>query len=169
MTASSSTLQKSAIFDLISLERKRSVRHSRMSGWIPILSSSFTECCVGLVLSSWAAAINGTKVTWTNRVCSRPSSWRIWRIASMKGNDSMSPTVPPTSTMTTSTSCATFFIAALISLVTWGKWRRMRSEEHTSELQSPCNLVCRLLLEKKKKKYNRVFIHYEIEEENIVN
>src|SRR6266850_5288038 len=29
---------------------------------------------------------------------------------------------------------------------------RARSEEHTSELQSPCNLVCRLLLEKKKKK-----------------
>src|SRR2546426_7420723 len=29
-----------------------------------------------------------------------------------------------------------------------------RSEEHTSELQSPCNLVCRLLLEKKKKTYN---------------
>src|SRR5256885_11480612 len=27
-----------------------------------------------------------------------------------------------------------------------------RSEEHTSELQSPCNLVCRLLLEKKKQK-----------------
>src|SRR5256885_8406918 len=30
-----------------------------------------------------------------------------------------------------------------------------RSEEHTSELQSPCNLVCRLLLEKKKKNINR--------------
>src|SRR3989454_2222773 len=29
-----------------------------------------------------------------------------------------------------------------------------RSEEHTSELQSPCNLVCRLLLEKKKKKHD---------------
>src|SRR5256885_12466945 len=29
--------------------------------------------------------------------------------------------------------------------------RAWRSEEHTSELQSPCNLVCRLLLEKKKK------------------
>src|SRR2546426_2001949 len=28
---------------------------------------------------------------------------------------------------------------------------KQRSEEHTSELQSPCNLVCRLLLEKKKK------------------
>src|SRR5256885_12991644 len=33
-------------------------------------------------------------------------------------------------------------------------WRR--SEEHTSELQSPCNLVCRLLLEKKKKK-NKIY------------
>src|SRR2546426_6184574 len=31
-----------------------------------------------------------------------------------------------------------------------------RSEEHTSELQSPCNLVCRLLLEKKKKKHRAV-------------
>src|SRR5256885_7999717 len=30
-----------------------------------------------------------------------------------------------------------------------------RSEEHTSELQSPCNLVCRLLLEKKKKACER--------------
>src|SRR5256885_10478945 len=30
-----------------------------------------------------------------------------------------------------------------------------RSEEHTSELQSPCNLVCRLLLEKKKKTAQR--------------
>src|SRR5256885_9836802 len=32
--------------------------------------------------------------------------------------------------------------------------QRGRSEEHTSELQSPCNLVCRLLLEKKKSKYD---------------
>src|SRR2546426_9285095 len=31
-----------------------------------------------------------------------------------------------------------------------------RSEEHTSELQSPCNLVCRLLLEKKKKKSDHI-------------
>src|SRR3989454_2131179 len=30
-------------------------------------------------------------------------------------------------------------------------FQHARSEEHTSELQSPCNLVCRLLLEKKKK------------------
>src|SRR5256885_8373806 len=33
----------------------------------------------------------------------------------------------------------------------WSAWWARRSEEHTSELQSPCNLVCRLLLEKKKK------------------
>src|SRR5258708_31683509 len=35
-----------------------------------------------------------------------------------------------------------------------------RSEEHTSELQSPDHLVCRLLLEKKKKKRNRNLIQY---------
>src|SRR2546427_7412817 len=39
----------------------------------------------------------------------------------------------------------------------WGRWRAFRladsrSEEHTSELQSQSNLVCRLLLEKKKRK-----------------
>src|SRR2546426_6552496 len=37
-----------------------------------------------------------------------------------------------------------------------GRWLcKVRSEEHTSELQSPCNLVCRLLLEKKKKHRRR--------------
>src|SRR5256885_3753556 len=35
---------------------------------------------------------------------------------------------------------------------------KVRSEEHTSELQSPCNLVCRLLLEKKKKKRQKEVI-----------
>src|SRR5256885_11548122 len=39
--------------------------------------------------------------------------------------------------------CQTFMVAFLLA--------NKRSEEHTSELQSPCNLVCRLLLEKKKK------------------
>src|SRR2546426_7680526 len=53
--------------------------------------------------------------------------------------------------------------AGMIVIVPQGTWHRFhspggvslmtatRSEEHTSELQSPCNLVCRLLLEKKKK------------------
>src|SRR2546426_2670687 len=37
-----------------------------------------------------------------------------------------------------------------------GEWR---SEEHTSELQSPCNLVCRLLLEKKKTRQRRQSVY----------
>src|SRR5256885_12048978 len=37
---------------------------------------------------------------------------------------------------------------------------RPRSEEHTSELQSPCNLVCRLLLEKKKTNNSTQHIDY---------
>src|SRR5256885_10224445 len=43
-------------------------------------------------------------------------------------------------------------LAAAASLRPAAALGSMRSEEHTSELQSPCNLVCRLLLEKKKKK-----------------
>src|SRR5256885_6022242 len=51
------------------------------------------------------------------------------------------------------------------SMANWSPHMRMglrkgsvqsRSEEHTSELQSPCNLVCRLLLEKKKKLFSYV-------------
>src|SRR5256885_11844996 len=48
--------------------------------------------------------------------------------------------------------------AAAISAPQWYTSPRtsaIRSEEHTSELQSPCNLVCRLLLEKKKKTHTR--------------
>src|SRR2546426_4243886 len=50
--------------------------------------------------------------------------------------------------------CETMATAALPVVTATGGGRfesTMRSEEHTSELQSPCNLVCRLLLEKKKK------------------
>src|SRR2546426_8422877 len=36
-------------------------------------------------------------------------------------------------------------------------YANLRSEEHTSELQSPCNLVCRLLLEKKKKHLSEAY------------
>src|SRR2546426_9187861 len=44
-------------------------------------------------------------------------------------------------------------VAARMAVEDFGaakKGMKVRSEEHTSELQSPCNLVCRLLLEKKK-------------------
>src|SRR5688500_19375814 len=40
------------------------------------------------------------------------------------------------------------------SASSWPPWR---SEEHTSELQSPCNLVCRLLLEKKNTLFPSIF------------
>src|SRR2546427_6656542 len=40
-----------------------------------------------------------------------------------------------------------------------GKTKDQRSEEHTSELQSQSNLVCRLLLEKKKKTQNTSCLH----------
>src|SRR5690348_17410026 len=40
-------------------------------------------------------------------------------------------------------------------VITWPEGMKLRSEEHTSELQSPVHLVCRLLLEKKKKKQQK--------------
>src|SRR2546426_1708836 len=43
--------------------------------------------------------------------------------------------------------------------------KSLRSEEHTSELQSPCNLVCRLLLEKKKKNNE----HYTLTSTEIIS
>src|SRR4051794_41454046 len=47
-----------------------------------------------------------------------------------------------------------------------GRLRRPRSEEHTSELQSPVHLVCRLLLEKKKKN-RQVSFHLVIREDRV--
>src|SRR5215210_3144583 len=52
ITALSRTLQNSESFLRSSFGIGRSVRQSRMSGWMPIESSSFTECCVGLVFNS---------------------------------------------------------------------------------------------------------------------
>src|SRR6266566_6546468 len=60
---------------------------------------------------------------------------------------------PPRSTLFPYT---TLFRSFCIGQAVWrpksfpGSHYQARSEEHTSELQSPCNLVCRLLLEKKK-------------------
>src|SRR5256885_7512424 len=56
----------------------------------------------------------------------------------------------------TSSVCAIAIVAVVGAVLGQSgapvEWKTYgRSEEHTSELQSPCNLVCRLLLEKKKK------------------
>ena len=69
-----------------------------------MLRSAATECWVGLVFSSPDGADVGQQRDVQKKHVSRPISWRIWRIASRNGWDSMSPTVPPTSVMTTSTS-----------------------------------------------------------------
>src|SRR4051812_50004794 len=54
-----------------------------------------------------------------------------------------------------------------VSAMALPPWHRSRSEEHTSELQSHVNLVCRLLLEKKKKKnmqeYTTLDIQYAVQ------
>ena len=86
--------------------RPPSERQTTMSGWMPMRRSSLTECCVGLVLSSPAWPMYGTSVRWMNMQRRRPTSTGNWRIASRNGSDSMSPTVPPISVITTSTSCA---------------------------------------------------------------
>src|SRR5256885_11041496 len=63
---------------------------------------------------------------------------------------------PPRSTLFPYTTLFRSFAEALAAGEAHARARRhrrlseQRSEEHTSELQSPCNLVCRLLLEKKK-------------------
>src|SRR4030067_875302 len=53
-------------------------------------------------LGAAGAAMWGSQVTWIWSVFSRPRSARIWGGASRNGSDSMSPTVPPTSTRTIS-------------------------------------------------------------------
>src|SRR5258708_30137333 len=73
---------------------------------------------------------------------------------------------PPRSTLFPYTTLFRSFVAGAalgvpvgVSILTWANpahVRRGRSEEHTSELQSPDHLVCRLLLEKKKNKGWRV-------------
>src|SRR5216684_5568592 len=63
------------------------------------------------------------------------------------------PKAPPaTSTSPFGSSVAVSFVRAVIMLA-------IRSEEHTSELQSRLHLVCRLLLEKKKKHVLYLYLH----------
>src|SRR2546426_1398495 len=56
----------------------------------------------------------------------------------------------------------TQWTVTILLVAVWLAFAGVRSEEHTSELQSPCNLVCRLLLEKKKQKTRTTILrcHY---------
>src|SRR2546430_13299421 len=60
------------------------------------------------------------------------------------------PSAPPTATAMSNVSV----LCQAMTALTW-----LRSEEHTSELQSQSNLVCRLLLEKKKITPRRTHLH----------
>ena len=120
MTAFSGTLVNRAILRRSLSGSGFSLRQTRMSGWMPIERSSFTECWVGLVLSSPAAAIQGTRVRCMKMAWSGPRSVRIWRMASRKGKDSMSPTVPPISTRPTSKPSVASKMQRLISSVMCG-------------------------------------------------
>ena len=93
-----------------------------MSGWMPMDLSSLTECWVGLVFTSWAAEMYGTRLTWITRVLPGPCSLRYWRMASTNAWPSMSPMVPPSSVITTSAwVCSSMRRKrSLISLVTCG-------------------------------------------------
>src|SRR5437762_10474883 len=54
-------------------------------------------------------------------------------------------------------TCGTFLLSSSVAGYLFFRSGQMRSEEHTSELQSPMYLVCRLLLEKKKKNTTKKF------------
>src|SRR5699024_6287968 len=114
--------QNSAIFFLFSSLIGSSLRKIIASGWMPSERKSLTLCCVGFVLISPAALIYGTNVQCTYITWSRPISLLICRIASKKGKDSISPTVPPISVITTSAfvSSPALYTCCLISFVTWG-------------------------------------------------
>jgi len=101
-TASSSTSHIMLIFRFSPPLIGRSDRHTIASGWMPMLRSAATECWVGLVLSSPDGPMYGSSETCRKKHLSRPISCRICLIASRNGSDSMSPTVPPTSVITTS-------------------------------------------------------------------
>ena len=120
--ASAGSEANSAIFLRTSCGRPPSERQTTMSGWIPMRRSSLTECCVGFVFSSPAWPMYGTSVRWMNMQRRRPTSTGNCRIASRNGSDSMSPTVPPISVITTSTSwlSAISLMRCLISSVMCG-------------------------------------------------
>ena len=81
-----------------------SALQTKISGWIPKLCNSFTECCVGFDFISFDPDIYGSNVTWTYKTSSLFFSSPTWRIASIIERHYISPTVPPTSVITISTS-----------------------------------------------------------------
>src|SRR2546426_8725215 len=78
----------------------------------------------------------------------RTASTRRWLSPMLYGTPPVGSVYPVRSTVRFGFACSSLMKP---SSVVWAP----RSEEHTSELQSPCNLVCRLLLEKKKPAHDK--------------
>ena len=120
ITLSIGTLQNNDIFFLSVFGISLSDLQIMISGWIPRLLNSLTECCVGLVLISSDDFKKGTSVRCINTLFFLPTSFENCLIASTKGKLSMSPTVPPISQITKSSFFISPFINSLILSVTWG-------------------------------------------------
>ena len=116
------TLQNNEILSLTDFEISFEVRQKIISGSNPISLNFITLCWVGLVFNSSLASTYGNNVTWDINTLSFPCSILICLIVSRNGKLSMSPTVPPTSTITTSKLFDLFieYTLLLISLVIWG-------------------------------------------------
>src|SRR2546430_9512043 len=80
---------------------------------------------------------------------------RVVRGLSFEGNHAIDDYTLGSAIATSSSS-----VFASLWLLRWMGLANTRSEEHTSELQSQSNLVCRLLLEKKKKQESDYWLHH---------
>ena len=127
-TRDGSTWQKMPSFFRVASSSSDSPRQTMTSGDRPNPLNSLTPCCVGFVFCSPTTPRHGTSETCTRQKFSRFTwNWNCRR-ASKNTADSMSPTVPPTSTKQTSGAPgrpsvgtrATFSIHSWISFVTWG-------------------------------------------------
>src|SRR5260221_4683448 len=102
--------------------------------------------CAGSVGGLLKNAVFGSIVSWYAEMCGAPAP--IAFSTSAIAAETSCPGKPYIrSTLTRSNEASAASIALLASPALW---MRPRSEEHTSELQSHSDLVCRLLLEKKK-------------------
>mmetsp|Transcript_11492 Transcript_11492/g.39964 ORF Transcript_11492/g.39964 Transcript_11492/m.39964 type:complete len:276 (+) Transcript_11492:1467-2294(+) len=123
-----STWQKRASFCFTPSSSGSVERHASRSGARPRERSAWTECCVGLVFCSPTTPSTGTRLTCTMAMLPLPTLNWNWRTASTKGMDSMSPTVPPSSTTHTSGQpsrpstgmCETRWIQSMMASVRWG-------------------------------------------------
>src|ERR1022692_165832 len=109
---------------------------------------------------SWPAS-TATRLAYTTPPC--PPANTPWpftastspRLASSEPSPRPSPTCNVTAKNAPNARKKSMTTQPTRSKWAWSGTPPERSEEHTSELQSPCNLVCRLLLEKKKKRQHK--------------